>query len=108
MIEILILKLKEGTREDFHHVYVTQSLPLLRKWEINVIAHGKSLHDENTYFVIRLFESLENRQTLEDSFYGSEVWKNGPREAIISKIESSATLVVKTESLKSWIDIINK
>lgn len=106
MIEILILNLKEGTREEFHQVYVTQSLPLLEKWKINVVAHGRSLHDKNTYYVIRLFKSLEDRQTLEDTFYGSEDWKNGPREAIVSRIESSAAMVVTPESLQNWIDII--
>ena len=108
MIEILILNLKEGTREEFHHVYVTQSLPLLKKWKINVVAHGRSLHDENTYYVIRLFQSLEDRQISEDAFYGSEDWKNGPREAIVSRIESSATMVVTPENLQNWIDIIKR
>jgi hypothetical protein len=108
MIEILILNLKEGTREEFHHIYVAESLPLLRKWNINVVAHGKSLHNENTYYVVRLFKSLEDRQKSEDSFYGSEEWKKGPREAIISKIESSAEIVIKPENLKNWFDIINK
>lgn len=106
MIEILILNLKEGTREEFHKVYVTQSLPLLRKWEINVIAHGKSLHNDNTYYVIRLFKSLEDRQKSEDAFYGSEEWIKGPREAIVSKIESSAEMVIKQENLKNWLDIV--
>ena len=108
MIEILILNLKEGTREEFHHVYVTQSLPLLKKWKINVVAHGRSLHDENTYYVVRLFQSLEDRQISEDAFYGSEDWQNGPREAIVSRIESSATMVVTPESLQNWIDIIKR
>ena len=106
MIEILILNLKEGAREEFHKVYVTQSLPLLRKWKINVIAHGKSLHNENTYYVIRLFNSLEDRHKSEDAFYGSEEWKKGPREAIVSKIESSAIMVIKPEDLKNWLDIV--
>ncbi len=106
MLEILILNLKDGTREEFHKVYVTQSLPLLRKWKINVVAHGKSLHNENTYYVIRLFKSLEDRQKSEDAFYGSEEWKKGPREAIVSKIESSAEMVISPESHKNWLDIV--
>ena len=80
MIEILILNLKEGTREEFHKVYVTQSLPLLRKWKINVLAYGKSLHNGNTYYVIRLFKSLEDRQKSEDAFYGSEEWKKDQKQ----------------------------
>ncbi|HUZ58614.1 MAG TPA: hypothetical protein VMU83_07520 [Hanamia sp.] len=105
-IEILILNLKPGIRDKFHQVYVAQSLPLLRKWEINVIAHGPSTHDENTYFVIRSFKSLEDRQTSEDAFYDSNEWKTGPRTAILSFIESSATLVVPIKAIKSWTGMI--
>ncbi len=106
MIEIFIINLKEGTREEFHHIFVTQSLPLLKKWNINVIAHGRSLHDENTYYVIRLFKSLEDRQTSEDAFYGSEDWKNGPREGLVPKIDSSSTIVIPTDNINSWIETI--
>jgi len=105
-IEILILNLKSGTRDKFHQVYVAQSLPLLRKWKINVIAHGPSTHDENTYFVIRSFKSLGDRQTSEDAFYGSDDWKTGTRTAILSFIESSATLVVPIKAIKSWAEIM--
>ncbi len=105
-IEILILNLKPGTRSKFHEVYVTQSLPLLKKWKINVIAHGASTHDENNYFVIRSFQSLEHRQKSEDAFYGSDDWITGPRTAILSFIESSATLVVPATTLKDWTEKI--
>ncbi len=44
VIEILTLELKPGTAEQFHHLYVTESLPLLRKWNIRVVAHGPSSH----------------------------------------------------------------
>lgn len=108
VVEILILNLKSGTRDEFHAVYVSQSLPLLKKWGINVIAHGASSHDENTYYVIRSFKSLAERQSSKDAFYGSEDWKNGPRTAIISLIESSATLVVPLKSLSEWADKIKQ
>ena len=106
MIEVLILNLKSGSRNKFHEVYVTESLPLLQKWKINVVAHGPSLHDENTYFVIRSFKNLEDRQTSEDAFYESNDWKMGPRTAILSFIETSAALVISKETLKDWTDKI--
>jgi hypothetical protein len=34
-------------------VTALQALPLLKKWKFNVVAHGPSQHDENSYFVIR-------------------------------------------------------
>ena len=100
MIEILTLNLKPGTRNIFHKLYLAESLPLLKKWKIKAVAHGPSLHDENTYYVIRSFKDLEDRQKAEDAFYSSDDWQKGPRTAIVAVIESLATIVVLLDTLK--------
>src|SRR5256885_14171506 len=69
IIEILTLDIKPGGRDEFHQVYVNQSLPLLKKWNFRVLAYGPSLHDDKSYYVIRAFRSLEDRQKSEDAFY---------------------------------------
>ncbi len=68
IIEIRTLNLKPGTRADFQRTYVARSLPLLKRWKQDVVAHGPSLHDENTYYVIRQFDSLSHREQSEDAF----------------------------------------
>ncbi len=88
IVEIRTLNLKAGTRADFQRIYVERSLPLLKRWKQDVLAHGPSLHDENTYYVIRRFDSLSHREQSEDAFYASDDWRKGPREAILSLIES--------------------
>ena len=108
MIEILILNLKPGIRDKFHQLYTTLSLPLLKKWKIEVVAHGPSQHDENTYYVIRAFKSLEDRQKTEDAFYSSDDWQKGPRTAILAMIENYVAIVVSEESLEEWLNIIKK
>jgi len=108
MIEILTLNLKPGTREQFHQLYLTGSLPLQKKWKIEVLAYGPSLHDENSYYVIRSFKSLEDRQKTEDAFYSSDEWQKGPRIAILALIENYATIVISAETFKGWPDIIKK
>lgn len=108
MIEILTLNLKPGTREIFHQLYTKKSLPLLKKWRIEVVAYGPSQHDENSYYVVRSFKSLEDRQKSEDAFYSSVDWRNAPRMAILELLKSSATVVISTETLKEWLDIIKK
>jgi hypothetical protein len=102
VVEILTLTLKPGTRNRFHDVYVNQALPLLRKWKFDVVAHGPSRHDENSYFVIRRFQSLEQRQAAEDAYYTSEDWRQGPRDAILSMLEHDAYVVVPVGALKEW------
>ncbi len=54
---------------------------LLKRWNFNVVAHGLSLHDEN--MVIRRFDSLAQRDEMEDAYYASDDWRQGPCEAIL-------------------------
>jgi hypothetical protein len=108
MIEIFSINLKPGTRDQFHLLFSTQSFPLLKKWKIHVIAFGPSLHDEDSYYVIRAFESLEDRQKKEDDFYGSDDWQKGPRTAMLACIENYATVVISEEMLGNWLVNIKK
>ncbi len=53
VVEIRSLTLKPSTREAFQRRYTGQALPLLKRWNIDVVAHGPSLHAEDSYYVIR-------------------------------------------------------
>ena len=100
VFEILTLDIKPGRRGEFHKVYEAQSVPLLKKWNFDLVAYGPSLHDANSYYVIRRFKSLEDREKSEDAFYGSDNWKLGPRDAIMELVDHFAYAVVSTETLK--------
>jgi hypothetical protein len=108
MIEILTLNLRPGTRDEFHQLYVQESLPLQRKWKINVVSHGPSLHDENSYWVVRSFKDLEEMEKSEDAFYNSDDWQKGPRTAILSLIEHLSTIVISPEKLNEWHENIKE
>ena len=94
-IEIRTLNLKLNSREEFHHLYIEQSLPILQRWNFDVVAHGPSLHGENTYYVIRRYDSLTQREQMEDAYYGSDDWRLGPREAMLALIESYVDVVLE-------------
>ena len=85
-IEIRTLTIKPQTREEFQRIYVEEALPLLQRWSFDVLAHGPSLHDENTYYVIRRYDSLAQREQMEDTYYASDDWRKGPRERILALI----------------------
>ena len=104
VVEIFTINLKPGTRDAFHRLYLTKSLPLQKKWKIKVVAHGSSLHDENSYYAIRSFKSLEDRQQREDAFYGSDDWQKGPRTAMLALIENYETIVVPAKTVSGWIE----
>jgi ketosteroid isomerase-like protein len=46
---------------------------------------------------MRASATIEDRQRSEDAFYGSDEWKNGPREAILADIASYTTIVVQVD-----------
>jgi len=94
IVEMRSYNLKAGTRDRFHQLFLREALPMLRRWKVDVVAYGPSLHDDNSWYLMRAFPSLAERQTSEDAFYGSEEWKQGPREAILADIESYTTVVL--------------
>lgn len=99
VIEIRTLTLKPQTRDEFHRLFTERSFPLLKRWNFDVVTHGPSMHDENTYYVIRRFETLAQRERLEDDFYGSDDWRLGPREAMLALIEVYMDAVFELEDV---------
>ena len=97
VLEIRSYNLKPGTRERFHQRFIQESLPLLRQFKIDVVAYGPSLHDADSYFLMRSYASLEDRERSEDEFYGSDAWKKGPREAVMADIDSYVTIVLQKD-----------
>jgi len=98
-VEIRTLNLKPGTREEFHRLYIEEALPRLQRWDFDVMAHGPSLHNENTYYVIRRFDSLAQREQMEESYYNSDDWRLGPREAIVALIENYTDIVLELDEV---------
>jgi hypothetical protein len=94
VIEIRSYTLKPGTRERFGALMIGQGLPLLKRWNIEVVAVGPSLHDETSYCLIRAFASLADLERSEEAFYSSEEWRQGPREAILACIERYTDVVL--------------
>jgi NIPSNAP len=96
-LEIRTYRLRPGTREGFVKVMREEALPLLAKAGIDVVACGPSLVDEDgneEAFLMRAFPTLEAHASQEEVFYSSDAWRSGPREAIISCIESYHSVVV--------------
>ena len=97
IVEIRSYNLKPGTRDRFQHVFVTDVLPLLARWKVDVVAFGPSPADADSWYLMRGYASLEERQKSEDAFYGSDDWKKGPREAILAAIDTYATIVIPVD-----------
>ena len=97
IIEIRSISLKPGMRPEFHRLYIEKALPLLKRWNFNVVTHGPSLHDENSYYVIRRYDSLAQREQMEDAYYASDDWRKGPREAMLALMENYTDVVFELD-----------
>jgi hypothetical protein len=96
-VEIRSYNLKPGTRGEFHRLVEEQAVPMLRRWKVDVVSYGPSPHDDTSYYLLRAYASLAERQHSQDAFYGSHEWRNGPREAILAPIESYTSVVIEMD-----------
>jgi len=96
-VEIRSYTLKPNTRAEFHRLFLEDAYPLLQRFHVDVVAYGPSLHDENSYYLMRRFDSLAHRDQSEESFYGSDAWRKGPREAVLACIENYTEFVLELD-----------
>jgi hypothetical protein len=87
-LEIRSYKLHPGAGPAFERLFRKQAEPMVRAYGMDIVAFGQSKHDADSWFLIRAFDSLEQLIKSEGEFYGSAQWRNGPREAVLSHIES--------------------
>ena len=97
LVEFRSYALKPASRNKFHQLVVEQSAPMLKRWNVDVVDFGPSAHDADSYYLIRRYDSLAHREQSQHAFYGSDEWKQGPREAIIALIENSTEFVLELD-----------
>jgi hypothetical protein len=99
IIEIRTYRLKPGAAQEFLRIMHEEAFPLLEKFGLRVLAGGLTLAEGEDAYLIRAFTSLEERAKQEAEFYGSDEWKAGPREGVISHIESYHDVVLEGDQL---------
>lgn len=104
VVEIRSYNLVPNKRPEFHQLIVEEALPLVDRWETDLVAYGRSRHDKDSYYVIRAYKSLTDREENQQAFYGSSEWRDGPREKILSMIENYTTVVLNMD--RATIDAI--
>lgn len=100
--EIRVYKLKPGRGEEFLNIFTGQSLPLLKRWNVKLVAYGLSLIDKDSFHLIRNYESIAQRKESQDAFYSSEEWINGPEKQIMDCIETYNTTVIDSEVVNKF------
>jgi len=97
LLEIRSYELKPGTRGEYDRLFREEAAPLLRRFEIDVVAVGPSMGDPNGYFLMRAFDDLDDRARREDAFYSSPEWRDGPRQAVLDCIVTYTDAVVELD-----------
>jgi hypothetical protein len=67
-VEIRSYALKPGMRDAFHRLMSEAAIPMLHRWQVDVVAHGPSPHDADAYYLIRRYRDLAERETSQDAF----------------------------------------
>jgi hypothetical protein len=118
VIEIRAYRLKPGAKARFHQLVITQSLPLLQRFRADVVAFGPSCSqanvalplclipagdgrprpalghsEEDSYFLIRAYESATDLAQQQAVFYARPEWIEGPRQAILDLIVEHISVV---------------
>jgi hypothetical protein len=104
IVEIRIYKLKKNSSENFIKVFTEQSLPMMKAWKIDVVAYGFSLIDKDSFYLIRNYESVEQRKESQEAFFGSEEWINGPEKEIMSYIDTYNTVVTDSATFQTKLN----
>jgi len=94
LVEIRSYKLKPGALASFHAAMAGVAVPMLRQWHTDVVAFGPSAHESDTYFLVRAYADLDDLNARQDAFYGSDAWRSGPRESVISLIDTFLNTVL--------------
>ena len=88
LIEVRTYRLKPDCAGRFVNA-VRVALPLVRSHGgMDVVAFGRSDHEEESFFLIRAFDSREQLVAQQDAFYGSEEWRQGPRQALVDCLDT--------------------
>jgi hypothetical protein len=95
VLEIRTYRIKPGMRDAFHQLVADEAIPLVRAHGIRVVRFGPSLHDADSYVLMRGFSSLEQRTEQEDSFYGSDLWLQNYDARVMAMIDSYLTTVIE-------------
>ncbi|MDX8000131.1 NIPSNAP family protein [Xenorhabdus sp. Reich] len=99
IIEILQYELKAGTGEEFHSIMMEISVPLHKKRGIDVVSYGSSLHDPDSYYLLRAFDGFDEMHEMLTEFYKSSDWIKGPRVGIIERIDKSVKSIIELPAL---------
>jgi NIPSNAP len=94
VLDLRTYKLVPGGREVFDRIFRESALPMLGRYEIDVVGYGPSLLDGEHYYLARAFPSISCRGQRLGAFYGSDEWRQRYEDTVSEVIETYHTVVI--------------
>jgi hypothetical protein len=94
VLDLRTYKLVPGGSRTFDRILRDGALPMLRRYEIDVVGYGPSLADDDHYYLARAFPSARDREQRLGAFYGSDEWKREFDDSVTGLIETYHTVVI--------------
>ncbi|HJQ00458.1 MAG TPA: hypothetical protein VJ851_02555 [Jatrophihabitans sp.] len=94
LLEIRLFTLHPGTREEFHRISRDGTIPMMRRFDIEVIAFGPCLNNDDGYYLLRGFDSEEDRVVRSQAIYATEEWEQNYDKPVGDMIAGYQTAVL--------------
>ncbi|MGH3816012.1 MAG: NIPSNAP family protein [Pseudonocardiaceae bacterium] len=98
LLEMRLFKVHPGTRAEFDRISREGTIPMMRRYGINVIAFGPSLNNDDGYFLLRAFPSEQERVRQSQAIYATAEWEANYEGPVMSMIDDYWTSVMPTAS----------
>lgn len=94
LLELRLFKVRPGTRAEFDRISREGTIPLMRRHDIEVVAFGPSLNDEDGYFLLRAFPSEPERVRQSQAIYATAEWEANYEQPVSGMIDDYWTSVM--------------
>lgn len=82
LLEIRLFTLHPGVQAEFDRVSRDGTIPLMRRCDIEVLAFGPCLNDENGYYLVRGFDDEDDRVRRSQAVYATAEWAKDYETAV--------------------------
>ena len=93
LLEMRFFKVQPGTRAEFDRISREGTIPMMRRYGINVVDFGPMLNDEDGYYLLRAFRSEEDRVEKSQAIYATTEWEENYDAPVTSMISDYRTAV---------------
>ncbi len=87
LVEIRTYRLKPGCAQQFVDAFAV-ALPLVSAIGMDVVAFGRSDHQDETFYLIRAYSHRRQLEAQQNAFYSSPAWRSGPRETLVACLDT--------------------